>query len=127
MQHRILAALINVAMLPTILLYWALPARWRVILDIPCLFSTLTGVKCPGCGMKTAILRLLELDWHGAVAVNPLAPAALSCIVCISANSFVNLVWREGEFHVRVNDDRAANNGEGFVARAANVVQQPAF
>ena len=77
--------------------------------------------------MKTAILHLLELEFAEAVAANPLAPIAFSCIVWISVTDGFKLVMRKGEFYGRIDDDRTANDGEGFVARTEDVVQQPAF
>lgn len=40
--------------------------RWQ------CLFYQLTGIPCAGCGMTTALVRLLQLDFAGAFAANPL-------------------------------------------------------
>ncbi len=38
---------------------------------IPCLFRKMTGWKCPGCGITTMFLNLLELDLAGAYQANP--------------------------------------------------------
>lgn len=38
---------------------------------IPCLFYTLTGLKCPGCGVTRMALCLLRLDFSGAWRQNP--------------------------------------------------------
>lgn len=40
-------------------------------LSIPCLFRTITGWKCPGCGITTLFLCLLKLDFRGAFEANP--------------------------------------------------------
>lgn len=39
--------------------------------SIPCIFHKITGWKCPGCGITTLILCLLEGDFKGAFAANP--------------------------------------------------------
>lgn len=36
------------------------------VLKVPCLFRTLTGYPCPGCGMTRATLCALHGDWVGA-------------------------------------------------------------
>lgn len=38
---------------------------------IPCPIRLVTGLKCPGCGITTLLLRLLRGDWVGAFAANP--------------------------------------------------------
>jgi hypothetical protein len=52
---------------------------------IPCLWTTLTGVNCPGCGLTRALLLLFQFDFVGAWNMNPLiylvAPALSYYIV----------------------------------------------
>jgi hypothetical protein len=43
----------------------------------PCWFRTITGFPCPTCGSTRAVVRLLHLDFGGALAYNPLVTAAL--------------------------------------------------
>lgn len=40
-------------------------------LGIPCIFRTVTGWLCPGCGITTLILKLARLDMKGAFMANP--------------------------------------------------------
>ena len=40
-------------------------------LFVPCPFHRLTGLKCPACGITTAILALLGGDAGAAFAANP--------------------------------------------------------
>ena len=40
-------------------------------LTIPCPFRTITGFKCPGCGITTLILSLAKLDVQRAFRANP--------------------------------------------------------
>lgn len=35
-------------------------------LPISCVFLSLTGMKCPGCGMTRAVVSALRLDFKGA-------------------------------------------------------------
>ena len=39
---------------------------------IPCLFRTITGLKCPGCGVTHMALCLLKGDLSGAFHANPM-------------------------------------------------------
>ena len=44
----------------------------------PCFFHLITGLNCPGCGITRAALKILELDFVGAVKQNAfLIPIAL--------------------------------------------------
>lgn len=40
-------------------------------LCIPCIFRLITGLKCPGCGITTMIMRLSMLNFRGAFIANP--------------------------------------------------------
>lgn len=37
---------------------------------IPCIFRTLTGLKCPGCGVTHYVVAMLHGDLHGAFRAN---------------------------------------------------------
>jgi hypothetical protein len=41
-------------------------------IHIPCIFSEVTGLDCPGCGMTRAVLSLLDLNIHQAFRYNML-------------------------------------------------------
>ena len=40
-------------------------------LKIPCIFYTVTGYQCPGCGITRMIMAVLRLDFKGAIQFNP--------------------------------------------------------
>ncbi|MGD1839467.1 MAG: DUF2752 domain-containing protein [Thermonemataceae bacterium] len=44
----------------------------HIDIGIPCLWTTLFHVHCPGCGLTRAFTRLLVLDVVGAYHYNPL-------------------------------------------------------
>ena len=90
MLERWISAPLKAGLLPLVLAYWVLPADGRAMLDVPCLFTALFGMHCPGCGMKSAIVQLLGLDWRGAVATNPLAPGALVALSWVSVGEIKN-------------------------------------
>lgn len=39
-------------------------------IGIPCLWKTMFGFECPGCGLTTAFIKLLQLDLAGAYKSN---------------------------------------------------------
>ena len=107
---------LKASLLPLVLLYWALPPDGRALLDVPCLFTLVFGIHCPGCGMKSAILHLLELDWRGAIAINPLAPLAFAALAWVSLQEMIKTVSNGGFLYVRVHDHRAADDDERALA-----------
>lgn len=53
-------------------------------IEIPCMFKSIFGISCPGCGMTRAIKELLNLNFIGAFSYNILAvPLALMGSVSI--------------------------------------------
>lgn len=50
---------------------------------IPCPIRLVTGLKCPGCGITTLLLRLLRGDWADAFAANPFLLATSPLLAAI--------------------------------------------
>ncbi len=46
-----------------------------------CVFKAATGLPCPACGSTRALGRLFDLDFPGALAMNPLATTAALVLV----------------------------------------------
>lgn len=46
-------------------------AAWTFF-GLPCLFRSLTGIICPGCGMSRAVLSALRLDFSQAFYYHPM-------------------------------------------------------
>ncbi len=44
---------------------------------IPCLFRTVTGLLCPGCGMTHALAELVQGHVHAAIEYNALSVSVL--------------------------------------------------
>ena len=57
---------------------------------IPCLFQTITGLACPGCGVSHFCIRLLHLDVLGAAREN-LALAVLLPIWSVAI--LIRVIW----------------------------------
>lgn len=86
-------------LLPLALLFAFLPSAGQSLLDIPCLFDSLLGHECIGCGMKSAVAAALSGGvsggWQRASSINPLAPAVTALLAGISANAWYN-IWKRG-------------------------------
>jgi hypothetical protein len=74
--------------------YSFLPATIRDNVDIPCLFTWFAGIKCPGCGVKTAISELLAGDWQEAMNTNQAAPLVLAAMVLAAGREIRSVIVR---------------------------------
>ena len=54
----------------------------RFEIGIPCIFYTVTGYKCPGCGMTHALSEIWNGNYAGAMEYNALSLTVLP-LVCI--------------------------------------------
>ena len=55
----------------------------------PCLWRTLTGNPCLGCGLTTAFTHLCRLEFSAATAAHPLAiPIAILIVVGIAIDYY---------------------------------------
>ncbi len=70
----------QLGLLPLVVVYAMLPPALASRIDIPCLWTALLGVICPGCGLKSALSRLLHGDFAGGVAINALSPLVLALL-----------------------------------------------
>lgn len=63
------------AVLPLLVLL--IPTRWIERHPVPCLFTAVLGVRCPGCGMTRAISCAVHGRLRDAVSYNPLVVLVL--------------------------------------------------
>lgn len=49
-----------------------LSAFFQIDITINCLWRTIFGFKCPGCGLTNACIELVKLRFHKAFECNPL-------------------------------------------------------
>lgn len=74
-----------------------MPEPARAIVDLPCLFTMILGLQCPGCGLKTAIVALIDGDLSRALTINPVAPIVLALMVLIFVHGARDLVPGRGK------------------------------
>ena len=71
MKNRIFK-LISILFLLIILFFVYIFLYNNYQLNIPCYFSLVTGLDCPGCGITRMVLSILILDFYQAFRYNPL-------------------------------------------------------
>lgn len=64
-----------------------------------CPLKSVTGLKCPGCGMSEAVLYLIRGDFSAAFEANPFAPyfmlfGALLVVISLSGEAVRRKLWR---------------------------------
>lgn len=63
-------------------------------MHIPCIYKTLFGIPCPGCGMTRAVLSALRLDFKSAFSYHPMFFTLPVCWLYIMFDGkFFNIVW----------------------------------
>lgn len=59
---------------------------------IPCVFSLLTGILCPGCGISRMFMALLRLDFYAAFRYNALIFCALPFVLIFGIRHWLRWV-----------------------------------
>lgn len=57
---------------------------------IPCLWKAVTGYECPGCGLTTALIALLKMEWAYAWSANPMIYGIVPVVIFLILRDF----WR---------------------------------
>ncbi len=58
-----------------------LQMAFSVNIMIPCLWKTIFNIKCPGCGLTTALISLIRFDIASAYSANPLIFVVLPSVI----------------------------------------------
>ena len=79
-DHKIMGVVLLYFMVSIIL-----KALTPIDICLPCIWKLLFGFKCPGCGLTTAFINLIKMDFKGAKENNPLiyflVPAGLYFLI----------------------------------------------
>jgi len=79
---------ISLGLLPLALLYQYLPPALKIVFDVPCLFSLVTGHNCYACGLKTALGHVFSGRFGPAMDINPLSPIVALILVYLFLSAF---------------------------------------
>jgi len=55
---------------------------------IPCLWKAISGYECPGCGLTTAFIALLKMQWEDAWSANPMIFVLIPVFICLILRDF---------------------------------------
>ncbi|NBU91377.1 MAG: DUF2752 domain-containing protein [Flavobacteriia bacterium] len=89
-QARWLVSLVLAYMVFSILLN----AFTAIDICIPCLWKSVFGFSCPGCGLTRAAISLIQLDFYRALAYNPLIFIVLPASVTYFVRDFYRYVTK---------------------------------
>ncbi len=78
--------------------YFLLSTLLKAITDIdvciPCLWKSIFGITCPGCGLTTAFINLIKLDFKNAFESNFLIFFILPLGLYYLIQDYVKFKWR---------------------------------
>ncbi len=64
-----------------------------------CLFRNVTGIPCPSCGSTHAVLKLMHMDWMGALQDNPLGFVLAAALLVLPVWLLYDLVRKKSSFY----------------------------
>ncbi|WP_286841623.1 MULTISPECIES: DUF2752 domain-containing protein [Sphingobacterium] len=56
---------------------------------IPCLWKSISGSDCPGCGLTRAFIALLRMEWQEAWLENPLIYMLVPLLTVLILRDFI--------------------------------------
>jgi Protein of unknown function (DUF2752) len=89
--QRIFLVAIVAYMIFSVLLY----AATDIDICIPCLWTAVFGVHCPGCGLTTATINIARLDFAGAWEANKFAFIVLPAILIFVYQDIAGFLKKE--------------------------------
>ncbi len=74
LKHTFISYLADHKLIASIAVYFIVSIILKMVLSIdiliPCIWKLLFHVDCLGCGLTTAIIKLLQFDFYGAFQAN---------------------------------------------------------
>lgn len=68
-------------------------------IGIPCIFRTITGFMCPGCGVTHMFAALFALDIRAAFEANPVILLLLPVFTALLVKNIVQYIWH-GQYRI---------------------------
>lgn len=95
--------LISILFLLNLLFIFYLFLHYKYGFFIPCIFSTITGLECPGCGITRMVLSLLKLDFYQAFRYNPLVFIYTPFLILyVIYKVYLYIVNKKDEFFIKI-------------------------
>jgi hypothetical protein len=88
-------SLLKISLAPATIIYSYIPENLVSFLQVPCLFKTMTGCECYGCGTTRGIKSLLHLNLDESLKYNSFSFIVLILIMTISIitlNKYLKIV-----------------------------------
>ena len=86
---------IKLFLAPTVTFYSYLPEKISSIIEVPCLFKSMLGCECPGCGITRGIKSILNLNIDTSFNYHNLSFIVLFIIFYISLNQIYLIVIKK--------------------------------
>ena len=86
---------IKLFLAPTVTFYSYLPEKISSIIEVPCLFKSMLGCECPGCGITRVIKSILNLNIDTSFNYHNLSFIVLLIIFYISLNQIYLIVIKK--------------------------------
>ena len=86
---------IKLFLAPTVTFYSYLPEKISSIIEVPCLFKSMLGCECPGCGITRGIKSILNLNIDTSFNYHKLSFIVLLIIFYISLNQIYLIVIKK--------------------------------
>lgn len=71
---------------------------------IPCPFHSITGFKCPGCGVSRMFISILRLDFKEAFNSNRLLFVTLPVIICLLGIDVFRYISLKPRRHTKIEN-----------------------
>jgi len=75
---------IKLLLAPLVAFYSYLPEKISSIIEVPCLFKSMLGCECPGCGITRGIKSILNLNIDTSLKYHKLSIFVLLIIIYLS-------------------------------------------
>lgn len=71
---------------------------------IPCMFHTITGLYCPGCGVSRMIISIFKFDFYQAFRYNPLLFIMLPFFIILIVNYVYSIMLKKVPLYKKINN-----------------------
>lgn len=91
-KERLLSLLVLAGVAGVLLYLFTYNPEAPLIGTPPCLFRTLTGLYCPGCGTRSALIQLSQGKLYAAWRLNPLTILALPALLLFTVSQALTAI-----------------------------------